>query len=347
MRLNFTVYGSQYTYGWLPEGAKLIGAQPFLAEATRRGFSGAELSHKMLDGLSDNELRQVGETAAKDGLELVLSAFGTETAFLVEQIRRAAIIGAPTVRTVVGGAQFGGDRRAFVGGKWAEFMEVTRSQFDAVMPHATRAKIALAVENHQDVNSEDLLALCHHYESDFFGVVLDTANPLAVAEHPVDFALAVMPYIKYVHLKDYWIYWSAEGYRLVRCPVGAGDIPLKDIIDLCTEHGKGHSGSLELAALENRHVRCFEDDFWPEYPTRSAAQFARTIGWVRRFARPATEEYRTPFEHGASAAEIATYEERELQIAIRSAADLTGDKRPLQALEAGANSSFAMSTNRA
>lgn len=335
MRLNFTVYGSQYTYGWLPEGSALIGAQPFLAEAKERGFSGAELSHRMLDGLGDDELRAVRTTAESNGMELVLSAFGTDRDFLIEQVRRADIIGATTVRTVVGGAQYGGDRRAFVGGKWAQFVKGVQDQFDGVMPHCTKSKVALAVENHQDVNSEDLLGMCHHFESEYFGVVLDAANPLAVAEHPIDFTLLVMPYLKYVHLKDYWIFWSSEGYRLVRCPVGAGDVPLAEIIGLLRQHGKAHSASLELAALENRHVRCFADDFWPEYPNRSAAQFARTMGWVRRFARPATDEFRTPFELGASPDEIKAYEERELREAIRISADLTGDRGPISALKAG------------
>ncbi len=334
MRLNFTVYGSQYTYGWLPEGSSLIGAEAFLAEAKRRGFSGAELSHRMLDGLNDVELRAICATADSNGLELILSAFGTQSDFLVEQIRRAKLIGAATVRTVVGGAQYGGDRRAFAGGKWQSFMQEVQDSFDLVVKQATKAGVALAVENHQDVNSEDLLGLCHHYESDYFGVVLDAANPLAVVEHPIDFALDVMKYLKYVHLKDYWIFWSDEGYRLVRCPVGAGDVPLKELIALLRQHGKAFSASLELAALENRHVRCFEDDFWPEYPTRSAAQFARTMSWVRRYARPATAEYRTPFELGASPEEIRAYEERELREAIVLAADLTGDHGPRNALSA-------------
>ncbi len=334
MRLNFTVYGSQYTYGWLPENSQLIGAQDFLHEAKRRRFSGVELSHRMLDGLSDKELQAIRTMAEANGFELILSAFGTDCGFLVEQVRRAALIGATTVRTVVGGAQYGGDRRAFAGGRWKLFMQKVQHEFAAVLPHASAARVALAVENHQDVNSEDLLALCNHFECEYFGVVLDVANPLAVAEHPIDFAMGVMQYIKYVHLKDYRIYWSDVGYRLVRCPVGAGDIPLKEIIDMLNRHGKANSASLELAALENRHVRCFADDFWPEYPTRSAAQFARTIGWIRRTARPATEEFRTPFELGASPEAITLYEESELRTSIELTAALTGDRGPLTALAA-------------
>ena len=333
MRLNFTVYGSQFTYGWLPEGAALISAADFLVEAVRRGFRGAELSARMLQELSDKGVQGLRATAERHGLELVVSTFGIDVEHLREQVRKASLLGAGTVRTVVGGAGYGGDRRAFLG-RWQAFMEDVRGRFARVMPDAERLGVALAVENHQDVNSEDLLALCHHFESRHFGVVLDTANPLSVAEHPVDFALAVMPYIKYVHLKDYVIYWSDEGYRLVRCPVGSGALPLAEIIAVLDQHGRGASASLEVAALEARHVRLFEEDFWPEYPPRSAAQLARVLGFVRQHARPKDEDYRTPFEKGAGRDTIVAYEEAELRESIRLAGALTGDRKPLEALAA-------------
>lgn len=331
MRLNFTVYGSQYTYGWLPEGASLIGAEAFLAEARRRGFHGAELSHRMLDPLGDAQLSVLRREAERFDLELIVSTFGTDPDHLRAMVRAASAIGAKVVRTVVGGAGYGGDRRAFVG-QWQAFLQGVRDRLTTVLPEAERCGISLAIEDHQDVNSEDLLWLCHSFESAHFGVVLDVANPLSVAEHPIDFAIAVMPYIKYVHLKDYVIYWSEEGYRLVRCPVGSGAMPMAEIIALLKQHGRGFSASLELAALEARHVRLFEDDFWPEYPPRSAAQLARVLDFVRKCARPIEEDYRTPFEKGASASEIVGYEEAELSESIRLASALTGDSGPLKAL---------------
>ncbi|MBI4420518.1 MAG: sugar phosphate isomerase/epimerase [Gemmatimonadetes bacterium] len=334
MRLNFTVYGSQYTYGWLPEGAELVGAADFLHEARRRGFRGAELSHRMLEGLDRDELKRLRAEAEREGMELIVSTFGTDPELLRAQIVHAVALGASVVRTVVGGADYGGDRRAYAGGKWRQFMETVRDRFAAVMPEAERGKVSLAVEDHQDVSSEDLLWLCRHFESPQFGVVLDVANPLAVVEHPVDFALAVMPYVKYVHLKDYVLYWSAEGYRLVRCPVGGGAVPLAEIISELERHGRAHSASLELAALEARHVRCFADDFWPEYPLRSAAQVAKVLRLVREHARPASEDYRTPFEKGAGRERIVAYEESELRESIRLVAELTGDHGPFEALEA-------------
>jgi sugar phosphate isomerase/epimerase len=194
--------------------------------------------------------------------------------------------------------------------------------------------IALAIENHQDAASEDLLWLCREFESPAFGVVLDAANPLATAEHPLTFARQVAPYVRYLHLKDYEIYWSDEGYRLVRCPVGTGVVPFSEMLRILAEHGYTRSGSIERAAHEARHVRCFAEDFWPDYKRRSAAQFAQTMAFVRHHARASTEDYRTPFERGEPIVAIQAYEERQLEESIRAMSAVTGDAGPLRKLSA-------------
>jgi sugar phosphate isomerase/epimerase len=332
MRLNFTVYGSQFTYGWLPEGARLIGARDFVAEAVRRGFSGAEVPARTLEGLTRDELAAVRSLADAHGLELVVSAFGTDVDYLTGMVRAAEALGAGVLRTVVGGADYGGDRRAFAGGGWARFMDGVAERLGEVLRASARARVAVAVENHQDVASEDLLALCRGFDSEWFGVVLDAANPLATAEHPIEFARLLMPWIKYVHLKDYQIHWSDEGYRLARCPVGSGVVPFDELLPLLRAHGRAGSASLELAALEARHVRVFADDWWPEYPARDARALAHTLAFVHQRARPRGEDWRTPFERGAAPAAVAAYEERELRESIPLCAALTGDEGPLRAL---------------
>jgi sugar phosphate isomerase/epimerase len=66
--------------------------------------------------------------------------------------------------------------------------------------------VAIALENHQDLTSDELVALCEDVGSPQSGVNLDVANPLAVGEEPLAFARRGMPYLKNVHLKDYRLY---------------------------------------------------------------------------------------------------------------------------------------------
>jgi len=332
VRLNFTLYGSEFTYGWSPEGAKLISAMDLVREAVRRGFHGVEVPTRTLEPLQQADVRAVRAEIERAGLEVIVSAFGTDTAYLQQQLSNAEMLGARTLRTVIGGAAYGGDRRAFIG-KWKEFMNGVRARLAPVVKQAAANGQVVAIENHQDAASEDLLWLCEVFGGEAFGIVLDAANPLATAEHPLTFARQVAPFVKYVHLKDYEIYWSNEGYRLVRCPVGTGVVPFREVLGILAQHGYTHSGSLERAAHEARHVRCFESDFWPEYERRSAAQLAETLAFVRNHARPRDADYRTPFEKNESVDAIKQFEERQLRDSIRAMATITGDDAPLRALE--------------
>ncbi len=332
MHLNFSLYGSQVTYGWLPESATLIGGLDFVKEAVRRGFRGAEIPTRCLERATGSDLSAIRALADEHKLELVLSAFGTDVDYLTAMTQHAVTLGAGVVRTVVGGADYGGDRRAYAGGLWQPFMHGVRERLGKVLRTSERIGVSLAVENHQDVASEDLLWLCESFDSPWFGVVLDAANPLATGEHPITFARKMLPWIRYLHMKDYTMHWSDEGYRLARCPVGAGVIPFAELLPMLHAAGRGQSASLEIAALEARHVRLFAKDWWPEYPERSASELAETLEFVHRHARPAAEDYRTPWERKAPMSEVAEYEERELAASIPLCAALTGDDAPLRAL---------------
>ena len=64
------------------------------------------------------------------------------------------------------------------------------------------------------------------------GIAMDTGNAFAVAEDPVAFAKRVAPRIKHVHLKDYVSQFTPEGFRLIRCAIGDGCVPLQEIAEV-------------------------------------------------------------------------------------------------------------------
>ncbi|HEY2825270.1 MAG TPA: sugar phosphate isomerase/epimerase [Gemmatimonadales bacterium] len=330
-RLNLNIFGLQHVYGLLPAGASPVRIPALVREAERLGFHGVEIPSSVLTAATPEELRQARDYASSQGLEITTAVEGTDTAFLDRALGLTEALGSHLMRTVVGGAKFGGDRRPLAG-KWKAFIVAARDALRPVVKRAEKLKVTVSIENHQDAASEDLLYLCKEIGSDNFGVTLDTANALAVAENPLDFLSAIVPHVKYAHLKDYVIHWTDEGYLLVRCPVGTGVVPMAETLAMLDRHGKAPSVSVELAALEARHVRCFQDDFWPDYEPRSAHQFARVLAFVRKVARPAGEDHRTPFERGEKPAAIATWELGQYQESIRQMSRLTGDKGPLKAL---------------
>lgn len=161
---------------------------------------------------------------------------------------------------MVGGARLGGDRRPLAG-RWQSFLQEILAALQQATLNAERVGVNLTVENHQDLASEELLWLCESIGSQRFGITLDTGNPLATAEDPVNFARRVAPYVK------------------------------------------------------NVHVRVPADDYWPDYPPRSAAQLAHVLRFVLDNARPAGD-WRTPFERNESVEAVIAYEDQQLAASL-------------------------------
>src|SRR5262245_47551918 len=200
---------------------------------------------------------------------------------LDEAIRATRAIGGTTIRMhltpVLEGA------RAKQGPKWQQMLDHARTTLNRESPKAADAGLDVAIENHQDLGSEELLAFAEEAGSNV-GIALDTGNPFAVAEDPVAFARRVAPRIIHVHLKDYVSQFTPEGFRLIRCAIGDGCVPLTEIADaifrLKAEATRSVevpvasafrrkdvidaplTASIEVGALDVRHVRVFAPDWW-------------------------------------------------------------------------------------
>lgn len=319
-RAGLSVYGTTYSMGLRPDtGRDRITARGLMDQARELGLGGVELPATMLDGsdgsvASAAEVEALGRYAADRGLFVTVDTGGYDPDKLAAVVELAARVGSATVRTVVGGAKIGGDRRPLAG-RWQPFLDEVAAKLAKATKAAERAGVNLAVENHQDLASEELLWLCEQIGSDRFGINLDTGNPLATAEEPVDYFRRVAPHVKNVHLKDYWVWPSEEGYRLVRCPIGHGLTDFPALFDLLDAAVPGVTMAIELGALQARHIRVLAADFWPDYPPRTAAQLAAALRVVAVNARGGGD-WRTPFERGEPVEAIAAYERRQLTQSI-------------------------------
>ncbi|HEY4384911.1 MAG TPA: sugar phosphate isomerase/epimerase [Ktedonobacteraceae bacterium] len=308
MRIGLTAYGTVFSMGMTPQaGRPRIKPLQLLERAESCGLVGAELPAVLLEGEDEAE---VARYAREHRLFLNLATGGYDPEKLAATLEQGARLGVTTVRTVVGGAKIGGDRR-LIADRWSAFLEEVLRGLKAATLVAERVGVNLAVENHQDLASEELLWLCESIGSTRFGITLDTGNPLATAEEPIDFFERVGPHIKNVHLKDYWIFPTDEGYRLTRSPIGQGVIDFPQLFRIVTAFHPDMTMSLEMGALEARHIRVLASDYWPAYPPRSAAQLAQVLYFVYTHASH-SNDWQTPFERNEPVETIVAYEEQQL-----------------------------------
>lgn len=255
---------------------------------------------------SSDALARVREHATKRGLYIVLDTGVVDAQEIEGVIPIAKALGVKTIRATASTVLCGD--RSSVRDTWATHMSGVLKGLRAVRGPAEEAGVTIAVENHQDLTSEELVELCRAVGGKNIGVTLDSLNPLAVVEDPLEFARRVGPYIKNVHLKDYRIYSTPEGFRLVRCSIGDGVLDVRGLYAVLRDVAPDATVALELAALEARHVRFLEDQYWTGFPPRRAEEILPVLRLREASARPKDEEWRTPWELGAGHEVIEDYE---------------------------------------
>ena len=117
-----------------------------------------------------------------------------------------------------------------------------------------------------------------------------------MAEEPIRFAQRLGARIVNVHLKDYIIYQTSAGYRLVRCALGEGILDLPALFKLLADVAPAASCNIELAAIHARHIRLMEEDWWASFPPRDIRAVLPVLRLVQRVARPDDEDWRDVYK---------------------------------------------------
>ena len=333
-RVGLNPYGLAYTTGLQGAGTpranpNSAGLSGFLNIAREIGARCIEIHDGWLRGMGDEELARLSATLDPGpegpglrgpegpGLQTIVSTGLTQQSgeTLEEAIRCARGIGARLIRVGLSPVLEGS--RARWGARWPEMVAHARETLMREAPRAGEAGLVLAIEDHQDFGSEELIAMSEE-AGENVGIVLDTGNPFAVGEDPVAFTRRAAHRIRHVHLKDYRAQFSDEGYRLIRCAIGDGCVPLAEMAAVLAEHHSSLTASLEPGALEARHIRAFTPDWWRGYPPREAREFAAAIGRLRHNRLADDEDYRTPWERGVSGAELIAYESTQLYRSVEN-----------------------------
>ena len=309
--IALTSYSLPHATGFTPtlNGEKCaMPVTPFqlMDAAVEMGLDGVDMPlpantpvEELRDALGARGLRIVTET---------LSLHELEPAELRRFLQDSAKVGAKVARVLISRILCG-DRRTLPEG-WETRLAAAAGRLRDALSVAEGLGLSVVVENHQDATSDDLLRL-HEMSgsSPAFGVCLDTGNPLAVGEGPVETARKLAPLIKHLHLKDYTIHFAPEGYRLVRCAAGTGCIDFPAILQAVEANGFPHMlPGCEVAAQPTRTIPLLEETWWQCYPETPATSLIAALRVLWRHGRPPQESYSSSWERGADSAAVCEEE---------------------------------------
>jgi len=224
---------------------------------------------KILDGYGFDRVYAWGHP---DGLEGGLNERAYED--MVASIERARAIGADVMRVVGSSLMFRNQPHQ------PQLERLTRMFSDAVKV-AEKSSVRLAVENHIDFNSDEMLSLITAVDSPFLGINFDTGNFVRLLDDPIKGMEKLAKHVYATHIKDLkpqkgvaadeWYFFSCT-------PVGDGIVDNLQLARL-------------LARVGYRGFLAVEIDFLhPDYHGDEDGAVAQSIRELKKIATAAEME---------------------------------------------------------
>ncbi|TFB74386.1 sugar phosphate isomerase/epimerase [Cryobacterium glaciale] len=193
------------------------------------------------DKLDEANLRRVIGWGHPDGLHR-----GQDTealADLINHIPRAKNVGATTMRIVA-------SSMLYVDEPHDPQVKASITMLRDAVRAAEDNGVTLALENHIDFTSLEILEIIQTIDSENLRVNFDTGNSLRLFENPVEAAKNLAPYTIATHTKDITTAWGGSpSERFLfwpSCPVGEGLIDFLSIARVLVEAGFDGSLAVEL-----------------------------------------------------------------------------------------------------
>jgi len=141
--------------------------------------------------------------------------------------------------------------------------------------------VKLAVENHKDWRSTELVAIMKVINSEWVGVTLDFGNSLALLENSMDVANQLLPYLVTTHVKDMALEEYKDGFLMSEVPLGTGIVDLKKIFTMCRTKNPTVNFNLEMITRDPLEIPCLRSDYWATFNEIRGSALASTLRMVR------------------------------------------------------------------
>lgn len=245
------------------------------------GLEGLHLDAKALDSLDPDYLEKVKQTSREMDLYLefnfalksghydagvqfdiedginIAEAIGADTAKMGMNIKRPHPVAASTFHPKV-----------------KEQLEHVIQRVNDAKPHIERTGIRLAIENHTDAFSQEVLWVLDQIHHPLVGACIDTVNGIHVTENPMDAVKNLAPRAFTNHFRDNKIVITPWGLKFIGAAVGEGDLDMKKAYELISQNPDMNRINIEL------DLDCPIDDMQAALATEKNA-LVRSVAYCR------------------------------------------------------------------
>ena len=177
----------------------------FLNRVVELGLDGCQVDPRHLGDWKADLMNGIGQFCSDNGLYLELGTWRYDFDTVSMQLQRASEAGARCLRTF-----YGGFRHETSAHDLRKAMSDTTEGLKRLAPVAEDAGVPLALENHEEFTSEEIVEILEAVGSPYVRACLDTGNGMPVGEDPVDCVRNLAPYAAATHLKD-WVVRFEDG----------------------------------------------------------------------------------------------------------------------------------------
>lgn len=126
-------------------------------------------------------------------------------------------------------------------GRWKEFTTATAASLRRWGPELREHRQRIAIENHWDYTTYEIVEIAEQAGADIAGVGLDTGNLPILGEASGPAIARALPFTVTTHLKDVMLFSTPTGAGRPVMPIGGGQIDIAGAVrDLCRQYPALH-----------------------------------------------------------------------------------------------------------
>jgi len=137
------------------------------------------------------------------------------------------------------------------------YFEETIKRFKAAAPMAEESGVHIAVENHCDSFSDEILWIIKEVGNPFVGACVDTVNAWHMGENPMEAIENLTPVAFTNHFRDNRFEFRRDGFQVTGVATGDGDIDMKKAYELIKANSPTNRVNIETdmgISIENKET---------------------------------------------------------------------------------------------